>query len=1485
MTGLSGPGVRALLLGTATHSGPTLTSVPAVARTVVALEQRLVAACGVRPELIHTVIDPENAQQMAEAIAEEAQKADTVLLLYYVGHGLLGPGDELYLAARSTDRLTPGLAAHQALPLSAVREALTLCRASSVIVVLDCCFSGRARLDGRPPHPSLTLPAAHGMYLMASAERLALAPEGAIHTTFTGELIDLLDKGDPRGPRLLTLDAVYDHLFRALRARGGPLPRRQVGDRSGDLVVAVNQAQPAVSADGDEEPDQAPGPCPYLGLESFSVDDAEVFHGRGRLVSEVVEACAESVRKGRPLVVVGPSGSGKTSLLHAGLLAALRRGTDLLPGSEAWPWVVLTPGEHPVRRLAAALHPGGVAPGDEQLTDPGAAGKLIDTLTADRPGARLVLVVDQLEELFTACRSPQERVAFLEALTSFARQGPGSGALVVTALRADFYGEAQSLPPLAAVLRDNQVPAAPMSVEELRQAIERPAATAGLSLDDGLADLLLHELGAAHPPGPQAGTLPLLSHTLWAIWQQRTGARLTVAGYRESGGVNEAIARSADTAYAALDDAGRGAVRRMFPRMVRIGDDTVDTAQPVDRTVLLDGLRDPRAAERALNVFAASRLLVLDQDTVRFSHDALLRAWPLLRQWVDADRDWLRMRQQLVSDADAWWRSGQDPSLLYRGSRLAAARDGAAEASRSDIDTDPRLASFLTASRCAERRGARRRTAVIATLVVLCLLAVGGGALALVYQGRAATQRDHAVARLVAAEADRLRDSQPGLAKQLSIVAYRMDPAANTAPLLANLETPGVYDGEEPVVDVAQSRDGRTLALSTGQGIALWDAAGRKLGRIGLRGTGPVALTPDGRLLAASVTSSGPRRATVHLWNTTNPRKPVEIPTPPGAATGVTSLAFSPDNRLLALGTATGAIRLWDVSRPEAPRPLHDLTGHTAQVDSLAFSPSGKALASSADDRHVRLWDFSRSAHPAPASVLTGAPIGQDRSAVPLRRVAFRPDGEVLAAPGDGNNDGVRLWQVHDLKHPTLLSKNTDSIDTCRDALVSTAFSPDGTLLATACKDHLFLWEVDRPRHIQQVNDLHEPEPERGPGGSPDGGTAIFAPRSNQLLHATTNGIHLWNVGNAPRIGAAATLGGAPSGFGVATRFSGGPRRLLVVEGASDGALWDMTGPPPHHKLTDLPGSGSLTASAAAFSPDGSVLATSEEDHGRTVLRLRDTRHPHSAPLATVSDFANGVNALAYSADGKVLAASDNSDRTQKATPPRVRLFDVSHPAEPRQVAALPADVLHLAFTPHGRLLTGNGADTLLLWNVDDPRHPATQPPRRLTPGSGVSGSAFRPDGKLIAVTDAADTTRLWPVDHDHLVGDPTVIRTVGSGSGVDFAPDGRTLAWTSTSGSQETATGEVKDHIELWDVSDPKTPVFRAAFAYDGVSIGGGEISFSTQGTPLLADTSGAVNVWNTDPEAAVKLLCGSIGDVIERAQWGKYVPDTAYHPPCPAT
>lgn len=1509
MTGLTGEGVRILLIGTASHPGPTLTSVPSVSRTLHSLHRSLLTACQVPPKSIRTLLDPPDARTMAAAVAEEAQRARSVLLVYYLGHGLIGPGDELYLAAAGTDRLTPGLAAHQALPLSTLQQALTASRAPSVVVVLDCCFSGRARLGASPP-PAVPLPAAHGVYFMASAEQLALAPEEAQYTAFTGELIGLLDHGDPRGPRLLTLDATYDFLFRVLRARGGPVPRRQAGDRSGDLVLAVNAAQPPPAPAVGPADEAGPGPqrSPYLGLEAFAVDDAELFHGRERLVEELLDTAAEALDAGQPVIVVGPSGAGKTSLLHAGLLAALHRGVPQLPGSVGWPWRVLSPGDHPMHALAAALHPDGAAGADGLIDDPGRARSLARRMLRDLepdpdpelgpepalepasapdrrqvPGPeRLVLVVDRLEELFSA--GERERTAFCAALEALA--AAGGNTLVVLALRADFYGQAQALPFLAAALREHQVQAAPMRLEELRAAIERPAATVGVMLDDGLADLVLHELDAVEPPGPQSGTLPLLSHALRATWAEGGRTRLTVAGYRANGGVVAALATTADRVHGELDPRGRDALRRMLPRLVRIGEDTVDTGRLADRDALLDMASDRSAAEDALNRLARERLLVLDERTVRLSHDALLWAWPRLRGWVEADRDWLRARQQISADAEVWWRSHRDPALLYRGSKLAAARESAANAERTG-EHEPRLTEFLDASLRQERHSARVRTTVLAVLAVLLLLATAGGVTATVYQRQAASQRGHAVARLVANEAISLRDTEPGLAKQLSIAAYRMDPGISIAPLLSMLETPGSLDSQDPVTDLARTGDGRMAALSTGLSVALWKTPGGRAGTIALPGAGAVALSPDGRLLAALSSPFGPpsRRvaasaATVHVWSVAKPAHPVELHLPQGRSQPVTALAFAPRGHLLALGTAGGAVQRWNLDRPMAPRAEPDLTGPVAALDSLAFAPDGRLLAGSGADGLVRLWDTG-SASPAPVSTMTGSPAPTTEPHGTPHRVSFRADGAVLAAPGDGNHDGLRLWELADPRQPKLLKKLDDSMADCRDELISTAFSPAGDLLATPCGVNVYLWNTSHPETTFEVNRLSEPE-SYASGEVP----ALFAPSRSPvlLMHAATMGVHVWDVSNAPRIGAASSLGASPSGFDLTVQFSGGPRRLLVVHGADHSALWDMSGPPPHRELARLPGSGDALSGGAAFSPDGSVLAEAETAGGDLVVRLRATARP-KAVLATLPALGNGVGGLAYSADGRVLAVADTGDASRRAVPPSVRLFDVSRPAQPEQLAVIHATAFHLAFSPHGNLLVGTFDNQLLLWDTADPRHPVAEPPRPLSGNSLDAVPAFRGDGRLLAVADTGDVVRLWPVAHDRPAATPIGdIRAAGTGGGLAFTPDGDTLA-VATSGSLTSTTGQTAPHIELWDVGDPAIPVWRASFGYDDAGPGVASISYSPQGpTPYLAVSSGTAAVWNTEPRAVVQHLCLSAGDAITRPQWARYVPDTPFHAPCPA-
>ncbi|MQS16634.1 hypothetical protein F7Q99_31720 [Streptomyces kaniharaensis] len=1353
-------------------------------------------------------------------------------------------------------------------------KALSACRASSVVVVLDCCFSGRAQLGSRSPQ-QFTLPPAHGMYLLGSTEQLALAPEDEQYTTFTGALIKLLDEGDPRGPRLLTLDAAYEYLFRTLRARHGPLPRRQAGDRSGTLVLAVNPAQPEPV--GEDEPEPSPGRCPYLGLESFAVDDADFFCGREQLVDALVRACAKALAERQPLIVVGPSGAGKSSVLHAGLVATLRRGVPELPGSAGWPSLLLRPGAHPLRGLAAALHPNGAAGTESLRADPDSAAALAAEALAKQSGKRLVLVVDQLEELFTVCRSRSERTAFLAALSALAA---GSAALVVLALRADFYGQALEYPELAAALRDHQVQAAPMRPEELRAAIERPAALAGLTLDEGLADLLMHELGATRPTGPEPGTLPMLSHTLWAIWQRRRGARLTVAGLRATGGITRAIAATADDAYDRLDEAGRTALRRMLPRLVRVDDQSVDTAQRADRDSLLHGLPEQEAAERALHRFAEARLLVVDERSVALSHDAVLRSWPRLRAWVDADRDWLRVRQRLAADAAAWLEAGRDPSLLYRGTRLVSAREGAA------VDELPSpMTEFLDRSERYERRRIRRTRAAVASLVVLTLLSVSAAGLAVTFQRDADTQRQRAVAQLVAAEAADLRGSQPGLAKQLAVTAYRLDPRANSAALFAALGTDGVFDGQDRVADLAQSASGRRLAVSTGNAVALWSTAGvGEEGRVRLPGVGAVALSPDGRLLAAAAGQA------VRLWDIGDPAHPRELAVPAAAdPSGVTALAVSPDGHLLAAGTDNGAIRLLDLSTPAAPKPFPALTGHAGLVDSLAFAPSGRTLASAGADRSVHLWDLAAPAQPVALPKLDGGPVRGDLQHKPLHRLAFSPDGHLLVGPGDGDDNALRLWDVRNTAQPRLAKTADKDLPDCRVRLVSVAFSPDGGLLATVCQRSTVLWQMGADPLA--VNTLEEPPIDEY---TDTGGGALFVPAGNPLLAkpvggllltATGRGVHLTDVTNPFQSGAVASLGRSPSGFVVPVTFSSGSRRLVAWEGESDGALWDLSGDPPHHRLATLPGSGQLGAGGAAFSPDGRVLATGElGPDGTPVVRLRSTEQPGVPVLSTIDGLDNSAADLAFGPDGRTLAVADNNDNLDGRLAPTVKLYDLSDPVHPQRIAALPGVVWRLALSPDRRLLAGGGSDSLLLWDITDPRHPVALPSRPLTAGAVVSEPAFRPDGRWLAVADSTGATRLWPVAGGRVSdSDPAVFQSPASGPGIAFSPDGRTLAKTSM-GDSYANVGPRYPHIELWDVDNPQVPTLRAVVSTSQTSgIRGSELAYSPDGK-LIATIDATVDLWNTDQPTTLQIICQSVGDTITQDQWQRYVPGgTPYRKPCP--
>ncbi|MCX5434752.1 transporter substrate-binding domain-containing protein (plasmid) [Streptomyces sp. NBC_00257] len=752
MTRLSAPGTRVLLIGTGTHSEDSgLPPVPAVTGTLADLGQVLVERCGLAEDNLRVIRDPANPTELGVAIAQEAERAEGVLLVYYVGHGLVNPAGELYLATVATDS-RPGWVAYTALAYTALRGSLLQTPARSIVVMLDCCFSGRAvGVLGSADDQEVDLARVHGGYVLAAAARdeLALATPGAPHTAFTGELIRLLTEGDPEGPPQLTLRQTYRYLDRTLPARGFPRPRHRASEWIDDLVLCPNPAfRPQPQAPAPQAPlpvpdDGTPQTCPYPGLAAFGPGQTQWFFGRDRMIAELAEKLTGRMDATDPLVLVGPSGAGKSSLLGAGLLPALGKGELPMPGSRTWPHLLITPTRHPLtelaRRLARLTGGSWRALREELERDPVHLAAAVREMLRARAGrttvtgSRLVLVVDQFEETFTQCADEEERRAFIRALRA-AADGGGAGtegfggdgeppALVILSLRSDFRDHCAAFPELRPSLYNTPVFIGPMDARELRKAVEQPAELTGLALQPGLVEVLLRDLGADRPEqGHDPEALPLLAHALRATWQHREDRTLTVAGYVAAGGVRSAIDSTAESVYSEFDLVEQRMARSLMLHLVHVGEGTQDTRRRVSRTRLLQTLPDPDVSARVLEDLVRARMVAVEREAVEIAHEALLHSWPRLRQWIDDDRAGLKIHQQLAEDASAWDRNGRSPSQLYRGSRLSLAREWAGDPDRGTHPTSTQ-SEFLEVGVQAVRR---RRKQLVLPAAAVCLMMLAG---------------------------------------------------------------------------------------------------------------------------------------------------------------------------------------------------------------------------------------------------------------------------------------------------------------------------------------------------------------------------------------------------------------------------------------------------------------------------------------------------------------------------------------------------------------------------------------------------------------------------------------------------------------------------------------------------------------------------------------------------------------------------------------
>lgn len=1105
--------------------------------------------------------------------------------------------------------------------------------------------------------------------------------------------------------------------------------------------------------------------CPFKGLAAFESSDAEFFCGRDRVVSELIARLAEW-----PLVgILGPSGIGKSSLLRAGVLPALRAGA--LPGSTQWRQVLLRPGKHPADELDRALR-----------------GRVDDAVARLRRGERLVVAIDQLEELFTVCEAEGERREFLETLVAAAADHERRVLLLCT-LRADFYGRLSAYPLFAELLTRSHALVGPMDRHELREVIERPAARAGLEVEDRLVEVLVDEVA------DEPGSLPLLSTTLLELWQARDGRVLRLLDYRATGGVRSGVARLAEAAYRRLSASEQRVARDLLLRLADIGE-----GAPERRLVPLAEIRALTGAERVLGALTDARLLTVGAGTVELSHEALLREWPRYRGWLEEDRVGRQLQAHLRIAAREWDARGRDPADLYRGARLAAALEFRV-AHPDRIDRTERQfidVSQLEAEREAGRQRAqnRRLRALLVGAGVLLILAVVAGVIAVIDQQQASSDARLALAEAHAALGRQLgadAQSEPRLdvAALLAREAVALDrsPQSEGTLLATLLRSPAVLGTyalpTNSTPHVAVSPDGRTLAVSdsVAGSVRFYDARTR-VQRTRLlhdfAGDQPPVYSADGSLLVYSAnpfldvrdtrtlalrarlaigppydqelaadvpggsTLLAPDGRTVYYayWLMNAAGRPTQAylarwALPSGRALGTVRLGAGP---LLATRLVDGGARLIVVTTRETAtydastlRRVHAVAIRPAPLlpTAAAISPGGSAVAIGSQSGSVAFVDaatgFSRAARHGHLAAVASA--------------VYAPDGRTAMTVGDDGR--VIVWNALSGRQETALVGPAGHV---QDAQVS----PDGSTLYTAGVGGVLLaWDLTGLRGFGHSARISADLP-CCDSVSPPGPPLAVSPDGTEF--AVSTGPSTVGLFSTRTLGRERTFRISPLGDPI-TALAWAPGSGMLAVGAHDGVvqLWRANGAPRMvRSLTGLeavPGQSEAIESLA-FSPDGQLLVASDKSEGNAI------GHTLISPIAMMATWdvstgamayapaelgagtgMDGSDVVAFSHDGKLLAASLLTGG--------VRVFDSASGRVVQTLGDPGNETVSLAFAPRGAVLAaGTYSGTVELWDPVTGKRLASS---LLADSQPITSVAFAPDGTRFATAGQDDgTVKVW---------------------------------------------------------------------------------------------------------------------------------------------
>jgi WD40 repeat protein/transcriptional regulator with XRE-family HTH domain len=1025
---------------------------------------------------------------------------------------------------------------------------------------------------------------AYSICLSGNMPPQVLSPESFV--TF-GELLKYLRRREQLTQLELSIAVGYSE---------GHISRLEQNQRLPDLTAVKALFIPALHLQDEPElaarflhlaqtarPEDAPAPgiAPYKGLLFFDQSDADLFFGREALTMRLVERVTRLAMdaSSRFLAIVGASGSGKSSLVRAGLAVRLKRA--------GWVIHTFTPTANPLKILAANYAPSGAKNGQEHL-----------------------VLVDQFEETFTLCRDENERSVFIESLITIARD-PSMKTTVVIALRADFYSHCAQYPHLREAVAAEQEYIGQMTQAELRRAIEEPAKRGGWEFERGLVDLLLYDIRADGTGPPEPGALPLLSHALLATWERRRGRTFTVEGYRAAGGVRSAIAETAESVFTdQLNQVQQELAHDIFLRLTELGEGTEDTRRRATLNELAQQSKEAIQLRAVLNTLADARLITLNEDTAEVAHEALIREWGRLHEWLSQDRQGLLLHRHLTGTALEWEARRRDPAELYRGARLAQMREWVA-ASEDRLNTSEH--DFLAASieqeqyEVLEREAQRQRE-----LEAAQKLAETQSRAATEAQSakRIATSHELAGAALVNLNIDPERSILLGLEAEAQADTFQAQDALHRAVQTSRLLKRASVPLGQCNCTIAYSPDGTRLATASR------DADGQLTTQIRDAVTLAVLFTkpgvwaddrwPDADFLPIASPGADQSSTVLTVWNATGQKAiyTITLPVyfddfPPWIdispdRTKVAAVSYSDRGDLAIFNLVTGKL-LHHLGRPDY--------GYNGM---LRFAPDSRSLltlgAPTDDNQFAILWDVS-----------TGSELLTVHVQSQPGMIDFSPDGKRFAV------DELQFIRIVDIASGKDVMKLSGHTSLAQNGL---QYNADGTQVVTAAGDGTTkIWDATTGQSLLTIfgNDARIK-------------AAVFSPDGTKLATLSEGSVQTWTIAQtAPHELLAVPavpncdcmVAFSPDGLKLAA--FGGDQTVKVMDSSSGKTL--LTLPDPDNQGRGL-----------AFSPDGTRLVTSGADHLGHVWDLVDGKE-----LIALKGHAAPVDRVIFSPDGSRLATIDRS--------------------------------------------------------------------------------------------------------------------------------------------------------------------------------------------------------------------------------------------------